>query len=290
MSGACRKRKSERIDKDIKRPKKDEDPLSSEAAFKRARRSSVANAVEESWDQNLAFDLDEDPTHELWDEAYEKEFQFQKKKQLEHRVSAYQEGWLKESEVDQEEVKNTIAKDKERDKLLVREGRMQRSFADKMHGPMMWEDLSGKTAWVSSNIDTDELDVALQKFNIAKTKERKNADLLVVKDAANMPERVQLFSAALGLTVMDEGLFQGQQGFKVKFKKACGKKMIKGWSWDDPGHMLGCYVFTFIFNICSLPLMFFCPVIWAVFLQKCSWLSCLFFVGFIHLGNRESSR
>lgn len=91
VSGTCRKRKKERIDKDVKRPKKNEDPLSSEAAFKRARRESVANAVRNGWDQSLAFNLDEDPTHELWAEAHEKEFEFQKKKQTEHMVSAYQE-------------------------------------------------------------------------------------------------------------------------------------------------------------------------------------------------------
>ena len=79
LSGACRKRKSERIDKDIKRPKTNEDPSSSEAAFKRARRDSVANAVEKDWDQSLSFNLDEDPSHELWAEAHEKEFEFQKK-------------------------------------------------------------------------------------------------------------------------------------------------------------------------------------------------------------------
>ena len=146
LSGACRKRKSERMDKDIKRPKKNEDPSSTEATFKRARRDSVANAVEKDWDQSLSFNLDEDPSHELWAEAHEKEFEFQKKKQREHMVSAYQEGLLQESEVDQEAVETTLAKEKERDKLLVREGKVQRSFADKMHGPLEWEHLSGKTA------------------------------------------------------------------------------------------------------------------------------------------------
>lgn len=37
-----------------------------------------------------------------------------------------------------------------------------------------------------------------------------------------MPERARLFAAGLGLIVMDACLFNGQQGFKVKFKKACG--------------------------------------------------------------------
>jgi len=222
LSGTTRKRKSERIDKDIKRPKTNEDPLSSEAAFKRARRDSVANAVEKGWDQSLAFDLNEDPFHELWGEAHDKEFGFQKKKQTEHMVSAYQEGLLKESEVDQEAVATTLAKERERDKLLVRESKVQKSFADKMHGPMKWENLSGKTVWVASDIQKDELDVALQRFNITKTQERTNADALIVKDAANMPERARLFAAGLGLTVLDACLFDGQQGFKVKFKRACG--------------------------------------------------------------------
>lgn len=168
LSGTTRKRKSERIDKDIKRPKTNEDPLSSEAAFKRARRDSVANAVEKGWDQSLAFDLNEDPFHELWGEAHDKEFGFQKKKQTEHMVSAYQEGLLKESEVDQEAVATTLAKERERDKLLVRESKVQKSFADKMHGPMKWENLSGKTVWVASDIQKDELDVALQRSTSPK--------------------------------------------------------------------------------------------------------------------------
>ena len=46
--------------------------------------------------------------------------------------------------------------------------------------------------------------------------------LIKVKDAANMPERARLFAAGLGLTVLDACLFDGQQGFKVKFKRACG--------------------------------------------------------------------
>ena len=37
-----------------------------------------------------------------------------------------------------------------------------------------------------------------------------------------MPERARLFAAGLGLTVLDACLFDGQQGFKVKFKRACG--------------------------------------------------------------------
>ena len=222
VSGTCRKRKKERIDKDVKRPKKNEDPLSSEAAFKRARRESVANAVRNGWDQSLAFNLDEDPTHELWAEAHEKEFEFQKKKQTEHMVSAYQEGVLKESEVDQQAVAETRAKEQERDKLLVREAKMQKSFADKMHGPLKWESLSGKTAWVASDVQMDQLDIALQQFNITKTQERALADALIVKDAASMPERARLFAAGLGLTVMDACLFDGQKGFKMKFKKACG--------------------------------------------------------------------
>ena len=160
------------MDKDIKRPKKNEDPSSTEAAFKRARRDSVANAVEKDWDQSLSFNLDEDPSHELWAEAHEKEFEFQKKKQREHMVTAYQEGLLQEAEVDQEAVETTLVKEKERDKLLVREGKVQRSFADKMHGPLEWEHLSGKTAWVASDIQEDKLDVALQQLNITKTQER----------------------------------------------------------------------------------------------------------------------
>ena len=66
--------------------------------------------------------------------------------------------------------------------------------------------------------------MALQKFNMTKTQERTDADVLVVKDAANMPERARLFAAGLGLIVMDACLFHGQQGFKVKFKKACGTR------------------------------------------------------------------
>ena len=182
----------------------------------------MANAVEKGWDQSLAFDLNEDPFHELWGEAHDKEFGFQKRKQTEHMVSAYQEGLLKESEVDQEAVATTLAKERERDKLLVRESKVQKSFADKMHGPMKWENLSGKTAWVASDVQKDELDVALQRFNITKTQERTNADALIVKDAANMPERARLFAAGLGLTVLDACLFDGQQGFKAKFKRACG--------------------------------------------------------------------
>lgn len=223
LSGTCRKRKTERIDKDIKRPKNiEEDPSVSEAAFKRARRGSVAAAVEKDWDPSLSFNLDEDPSHELWGEAHQVEFEFQKKKQAEHLVSAYQEGLLKECEVDQEAVKTTLAKEQERDKLLVREGKMQRSFADKMHGPLAWEHLSGKTAWVASDVQKNELDVALQQYNISKTTERTNANALIVQDVANMPERARLVAAGLGLIVMEACLFDGQQGFKVKFKRACG--------------------------------------------------------------------
>ena len=40
-------------------------------------------------------------------------------------------------------------------------------------------------------------------------------------------------------------------------QKFSHKQMIKGGSWDIPGCMLGCYGFMFIFNVCSLPLVFF---------------------------------
>lgn len=182
----------------------------------------MAHSVAEDWDQSLSFNLDEDPSHELWAEAHQKEFEFQKKKQREHMVSAYQEGVLQESEVNQEDVQATLVKEKERDKLLLREGKVQRSFAAKMHGPLEWEELSGKTAWVASDIQDDKLDVALQQCNITKSEDRTKADLFIVKNAASMPERARLFGAGLGLLVMDACLFLGQQGFKVKFKRACG--------------------------------------------------------------------
>ena len=221
VSGSARKRVAERVDKDIKRPKKNEDPKTSEAAFKRARRDSLTSAME-NWDPALAWNLDEEPfDNGMLGDGFEGEYSFQKAKQVNNLVDAYRDGLIPESQVDKEALEKVLSKEADQDKLLIREGKMQKSFAKKMHGLMNWDDLAGKKAWVSSDAQTEAIDIGLQQFNLVKTHDRMDAHVLVVKDASAMPERARLCAGALGLIVMDACLFEGQQGFKVKFKSAC---------------------------------------------------------------------
>ena len=181
-----------------------------EAAFIRSRRDSVANATPSLNMADLAFDMDEHPAtndkvSEYWTESYEVEYQFQKSKQTHYKVDGVLDGLIDQNAVDQETMETAAKAERDADKGHIRDRR---------------EKIQGSKAWLDPAISVADLQVAMSARNLVKTTERLEADIFIVNDAGNLPERVKLMAALLGRQIMDVCLLEGKKGILLKFQPA----------------------------------------------------------------------
>ncbi|CAJ1400606.1 unnamed protein product [Effrenium voratum] len=220
-SGASRKRTQERIDKNVKRAKQE----GTEAAFIRSRRDSVANATSSLNMADLAFDMDEHPAtndkvSEYWTESYEVEYQFQKSKQTHYKVDGVLDGLIDQNAVDQETMETAAKAERDADKKHIRDRLSKDALQMRLNGSMDWEKIQGSKAWLDPAISVADLQVAMSARNLVKTTERLEADIFIVNDAGNLPERVKLMAALLGRQIMDVCLLEGKKGILLKFQPA----------------------------------------------------------------------
>ncbi|CAJ1351653.1 unnamed protein product, partial [Effrenium voratum] len=220
-SGASRKRTQERIDKNVKRAKQE----GTEAAFIRSRRDSVANATSSLNMADLAFDMDEHPAtndkvSEYWTESYEVEYQFQKSKQTHYKVDGVLDGLIDQNAVDQETMETAAKAERDADKGHIRDRLSKDALQMRLNGSMDWEKIQGSKAWLDPAISVADLQVAMSARNLVKTTERLEADIFIVNDAGNLPERVKLMAALLGRQIMDVCLLEGKKGILLKFQPA----------------------------------------------------------------------
>ena len=192
-----------RLDKDVSRPKALEE--GTEQGWLKRRRAAVDDSLLEvaSCEEG---DVASTPP-DLWTESHEKEFQKQRKKQTRHAVEALWDGRLLPAEIT-DDLNNVAeaqtAKNLAQDKLLrqnyKRAARRQQMLDQKFD----WQHLSGCKYWSHPTHTHAKLGRCMMDLNLQPVDERQEADVYVVRNAAEPGERVQWFAVLGGKVVLEE--------------------------------------------------------------------------------------
>lgn len=169
--------------------------------------------------------LENDPE---WTEKHQKEKAFQKNKQEKQLIEAFEFGTVLDGDV--EGMEPAIAERREKNAKqdqLLRQLEKRRERADmRPNMSVAWESLAGKIYWCRATDMKPELAQQLEVHNISQTADRWAADLFVVQDAADPPERVLWIAAALGRIVVDiKAIMQEKGGLFLQYKASRMKQL-----------------------------------------------------------------
>ena len=231
MLGGPRHRVVDRLDKGIKRKAQDEElhdisEGGSIAGWLRKRREAVDKAV--SLDcSHLDFDAAEFENTSEWTEGHTTEKSFQKDEQEKQLMEAFQYGALAEEDIGddlQQKVEERKAKDKKLDQEHVAK---QKRIAKATNRPNMtkkWSDFSGNHYWAPENSLREEIMRQLEAHNVLRTNDPWMANIYIVPDAVEPPERVHWHAALHGKIVMDRSAVLGR-GLLLHYKRALSKSL-----------------------------------------------------------------
>ena len=190
-------------------------------AWLRKRRRGVGQAIQNV--ENLDWDLEGVEQSAEWSKWHEAEKQFQKDKQMKLRLEAIEFGTLDLPDDLRDEFRTRKEADALNDKKLIADRKRRERASQKTKLTLDWEAWSGMSFWVESQ--TPEVDRKLAEHNLTVTTDRWLADVFVVQDAAEPPERVRWIGSLLGKVIVDLSAIQGKGGLLLHFKPARKNKM-----------------------------------------------------------------
>ena len=215
--GRSRKNGAERIDKGLKRQTTDvDDDNGSIQGWLRKRRREVGKAVEAAGD--LDWDLAGLEGGAEWTQDHEDEKQFQKDKQNKQMLEAIEYGTIDADDELEAMLAERKKRDAEQDKRLIADRRRRERASNQTKMELDWESWAGKSVWVESS--TEDLTRSLQNHGLVVTEDRWGADVFVVQDAAEPPERVRWIASLLGKILVDHAAVQGKGGMILFLKPA----------------------------------------------------------------------
>eukprot|EP00438_Fugacium_kawagutii_P027421 Skav217147 [mRNA] locus=scaffold2621:2863:6211:+ [translate_table: standard] len=214
-----RERRGEgRIDAGLRRKTQDDESI---AGWLRNRRREVGKALQNL--ETLDWDLAEVEGSDQWTEGHDREKQFQQDKQKKQMLEALEYGTLEKTDELQQELEERKKMDAEQDKRLIADRRRRENARRRTKMDFDWEFWSGKSCWVE--LPTEDFVQGLQGHNLVVTQDRWAADIFVVGDAAEPPERVKWIASLLGKTIIDGSALKGKGGMLLVFRPARQTKL-----------------------------------------------------------------
>lgn len=194
----------------------------SSVEFAIAFRAQVQNA------ENLDVDLEALESGPGWTEKHDKEKVFQKGKQEKQLIEAFEYGTVLDEDVEGMEsaIQERREKNKKQDQLLKQLEKRRERADMRPNMSVSWESLAGKVYWCRDTDLKADLAQRLEVRNVSRTVDRWSADVFVVQDAADPPERVLWVASMLGKIVVDiKAIMEEKGGIFLVYKAARMKQL-----------------------------------------------------------------
>ena len=198
---------------------------SSEAAFLRARRGAVKEGVAK---RGLAMSMQDIDTAEVpgWMPSHEKERQFQVQKRRKLMVGAFKDGHLVDEEITAEVEEDAARADKRADELAKERSAKDRLDTEKLSSKKYRvADMQGKKIFVDGKCpQQDACKAAAGAHLLQCVQDRLQADIFVVPQIADPPQRTEWACAIVGGLLTVPAFIKGEEAPAIKYAQACRLK------------------------------------------------------------------
>ena len=161
-----------------------------------------------------------------WSEAHEDEKKFQLKKQEKQMIEALNYDVLVGDEVTEElreKARLRKKKDEHNDQVLIADKERVAAAVARGHVQLSWDDVRGKHYWMAAS--DHAADLKMQAHGVVRTHDRWKADVFIVPNAAQPPERVHWIAVLCGKMILDLKCLKNENGILLHYNAACMKPL-----------------------------------------------------------------